>query len=143
MKEFHCPYCNERLSHFNGTIIKMKGVMKCGTFECISNIYLPGALGHYDALVDDHVKLEPGVTVDFRCPNLSCNRSFTTEYDDDLAEIKMIDEDQEYAVVFNRIYGRHATYLVDYKKKKLQEAYGEHRRDYLDEFEKPLNFFGQ
>lgn len=142
MKQFYCDYCNEKISHFNGSIIKMKGVMTCDTFECVSNVYLPGELGHYNVIVDDFVKLKVNAKVDFRCPNLSCNQSFTTEFNDDLAEIKMIDGEREYVVVFNRIYGKQATFLVDYKEKKLEKSYGKELADYVMDFEEPVNFFG-
>jgi len=143
MKQFYCPYCNEQLSHFEGTVIKMKGVLSCNTFESVTNFYLPGAIGKYGSIVDDHIKLKDGAKVEFRCPNPKCDRSFTTDYDDDLAEIKMIDDDgHEYVVVFNRIYGIHSTFVVDYKKKKLESSYGEDREIYLHDFEKPVNFFG-
>ncbi len=143
MKQFYCPYCNERLSHFEGTVIKMRGVLACDTFECVANFYLPGAIGEYGHIADDHVKLKDGAKVEFRCPNSKCDRSFTTHYDDDLAEIKMIDDDgHEYVVVFNRIYGIHSTFVVDYKKKRLEGSYGEDKEIYLRDFEKPVNFFG-
>lgn len=143
MKQFYCPYCNERLSHFEGTVIKMRGVLACDTFECVANFYLPGAIGKYGHIVDDHVKLKEGAKVEFRCSNSKCDRSFTAHYDDDLAEIKMIDDDgHEYVVVFNRIYGIHSTFVVDYKKKRLEGSYGEDQEVYSRDFEKPVNFFG-
>ncbi len=143
MKQFYCPYCNEKLSHFDGTVIKMKGVLSCETFECFANFYLPGAIGKYGSIVDEHVKLKDGAKVEFRCPNSKCDRSFTAHYDNDLAEIKMIDDDgHEYVVVFNRIYGVHSTFVVDYKKKRLESSFGEDKSDYVRDFEKPMNFFG-
>jgi hypothetical protein len=44
--------------------------------------------------------------------------------------------------VFNRIYGIHSTFVVDYKKKKLSGSYGEDIEEYIHDFEKPVNFFG-
>lgn len=121
----------------------MKGVLSCDTFECYANFYLPGAIGKYGSIVDDHVKLKNGAKVEFRCPNPRCDRSYTTHYDNDLAEIKMIDDDgHEYVVVFNRIYGIHSTFVVDYKKKQLESSYGEDRDTYSPDFDKPVNFFG-
>lgn len=143
MKQFYCPYCNEKLTHFEGTVIKIKGVLSCETFECAANFYLPGAIGKYGSIVENHIKLKDGARVDFRCPNPKCDRSYTAHYDNDLAEIKMIDDDgHEYIVVFNRIYGIHSTFVVDYKKKKLSGSYGEDIEEYIRDFEKPVNFFG-
>lgn len=144
MKNFYCPYCHAKLSHFEGTLIKMKGVLSSETFECSGYFYLPGAVGKYGSIVDEHIKLRDGAKVDFRCPNPRCDLSFTTHYDDDLAEIKMIDDDgHEYAVVFNRIFGVHSTFVVDYKKKKVESSYGEDRETYSRDFDKAVNFFGE
>lgn len=144
MKTFYCPYCNEKLSFFDGTVIKMKGVLTSDTFECTSNFYLPAVLGQYGYIVDDHLKLKDGAKIDFHCHNPRCSSSFTTAYNDDLAEIKMIDEKgYEYAVVFNRVYGKQSTFVADYKKKTLESAYGEHKEAYIRNFDKPINFFGE
>lgn len=144
MKEFYCPYCNEKLSFLEGTIIKMLGHLRCDKFETYVMFYIPGTLGQYDALVEEGVILKDGVKVDFLCINPKCQKSFTTSYDDDLAEIKMIDDDgHEYVVVFNRIYGKHSTFVVDYKRKELTESFGEDRKTYIEEFERPVNFFGE
>ncbi len=143
MKQFYCPYCNEKLSHLDGTVVKMKGVLSCETFECAANFYLPGAIGKYGCIVDPHVKLKEGAKVEFRCPNPRCDRSFNAHYNDDLAEIKMVDDDgHEYVVIFNRIYGVHSTFVVDYKKKRLQSSFGEDKDIYMRDLEKPVNFFG-
>jgi hypothetical protein len=143
MKHFYCPYCSEKLSYLDGTVIKMKGVLSCDTFECSANFYLPGMIGKYGSIVDEHLKLKDGARVEFRCPNAKCDRSFASHYDADLAEIKMLDDDgHEYVVVFNRIYGIHSTFVVDYKKKQLASAHGEDKKTYQRDFDKPVNFFG-
>ncbi len=143
MKQFYCPYCNKKLSHFDGTVIKMKGVLSCDSFECSANFYLPGTIGKYGSIVDDHLNLKDGARVEFRCPNPKCDRNFTAHYDNDLAEIKMIDDDgHEYVVVFNRSYGIHSTFVVDYKKKRLESSFGADKNEYVGEFEKKVNFFG-
>lgn len=144
MKEFYCPYCNQKLSFLEGTIIKMLGHLKSDKFETYANFYIPGALGRYDALVEGRVLLKDGVVVDFHCINPHCEKSFTTSYDDDLAEIKMVDDDgHEYVVVFNRIYGKHSTFVVDYKKKKLKSSFGEDKELYIRDFDRTVNFFGE
>ncbi|MDZ7318169.1 MAG: hypothetical protein ONB11_03380 [candidate division KSB1 bacterium] len=143
MKQFYCPYCNEKLSYFDGTVIKMKGVIASESCECVANFYLPGGIGKYGCIVDDHLVLKDGAKVEFRCPNPKCDHSFTSHYDDDLAEIKMMDDDgHEYVVVFNRIYGVHSTFVIDFKRKKLAGSYGEDKHGYLHDFDRPVNFFG-
>lgn len=144
MKVFYCPYCNEKLSFLDGTIIKMIGVLRADRFEAATYFYIPGTLGQYDAIVEGNFKVKDGAKVDFHCINSNCKKSFTTTYDDDLAEIKMIDDDEhEYIVVFNRIYGKHSTFVVDYKKKELTDSFGEDKNIYMHDFDKPANFFGE
>ena len=144
MKEFYCPYCNEKLSFLKGTIIKMLGHLVSDKFETDTIFYIPGTLGQYDALVEGNVILKDGVKVDFHCINPACHKSFTTTYDNDLAEIKMTDDDgHEYIVVFNRIYGKHSTFVVDYKRKELTNSFGEDKDIYIHDFNKTVNFFGE
>jgi len=144
MKKYFCPYCNEQLSFLNGSIIKMLGHLRSEKFETINMFYIPGSLGQYDAMVEGRLKLRDGVKVDFLCINPKCEQSFTTSYDPDLAEIKMVDDDgREYIVVFNRIYGKHSTFVVDYKRKEVRDSFGEHKEKYIHDFERPINFFGE
>jgi len=144
MKQFFCPHCNEKLSQLEDSIIKMRGVFECEFFTCEANIFLPSSLGKYSAITDAYITMRDGARVEFRCTNLRCHRSFTAPYDDDLAEIKMIDDDgHEFIVVFNRIYGKHSTFVVDYKKKKLEESFGEDKASYMHDFDQPVNFFGE
>ena len=144
MKDYYCPFCNEKLSFLEGTVIKMLGNIKGEKFEISTYFYIPGKLGQYNAVWEGRIKLRDGVKVDFRCINPKCERSFTADYDDDLAEIKMIDDDgKEYIMVFNRIYGKHSTFVVDYKRRELAKSFGEHKENYMDDFEKPRNAFGE
>ena len=144
MKEYYCPYCNQKLSFLEGTIIKMLGHLKSDKFEVYTIFYIPGALGQYDAIIEGNVICKDGVKVDFLCINPKCQKSFTTKYDNDLAEIKMIDDDShEYVMVFNRIYGRHSTFIVDYKRKELTGSFGEDKGNYIRDFDRPVNFFGE
>jgi len=144
MKKFYCPFCNQSLSYLDGTVIKMLGLLKSSKFDVYTNFIIPGTLGQYDGLVEGNIIIRDGVKVDFMCTNPACHRSFTTRYDDDLAEIKMIDNDgKEYVVVFNRIYGKHSTFVIDYKRKQVQQSYGEDKETYKHDFNKTPNFFGE
>lgn len=140
---FLCPYCGQKLSFLNGSIIKMTGRLHADNFSCKTMIYIPSGLGVYGAIVGEGVRIEEGAKVEFECINGACKQNFTTSYDDDLAEIKMVDESgKEFVVIFNKIYGKKSTFLVDLKEKKLIESFGEDAGDYSSEFDKPINFFG-
>jgi hypothetical protein len=131
------------MSFLSGTLIKIAGRLHAEFFSCKAMFYIPAELGEYGAIVGEGVRIRDGAKVDFECINGKCKRSFTSSYDDNLAEIKMVDDDgTEYVVVFNRIYGRRATFLIDIKEASLVESYGEHAEEYAFNFEKKLNFFG-
>lgn len=143
-RTFICPYCNQKLSFLDGTLIKMMGRLHAETFSCKTMIYIPAQLGHYGAIVGEGVRMKEGAKIEFECINGSCKRNFTTEYDKHLAEIKMVDsEEKEFVVVFNKTFGKNSTFLVDYKARKLVTAYGEDADDFTLDFDKPINFFGK
>ena len=140
---FQCPYCGQKLSFLGGNIIKLVGRLHADTFSCKVMIYIPAELGQYGAIVGEGVRLNEGAVVEFECVNGACKKNFTTAYDENLAEIKMIDgAGKEFAVVFNKTYGRRCTFLVDFKQQELLQAFGEHAADHELDFGKPLNFFG-
>lgn len=140
---YSCPYCGQKLSFLDGTIIKLVGRLHSEHFSCKTMFYVPAGLGEYGAIVGEGVRLQDGARVQFECINGACKHDLTTAYDADLAEVKMVrDDGREFAVAFNKVYGRHSTFLVDVKEKTLVEAYGEHASQFSPDFEKPINFFG-
>ncbi|MBW2366787.1 MAG: hypothetical protein JRH15_02765 [Deltaproteobacteria bacterium] len=144
MNQYYCPYCDEDLTHLNGMVLKLKGVLDSDHFKCSSNFFLPAAVGVYGVITENHLTLKDGAIIDFCCPNPKCDHSFTTSYDEDLANVKMVDDDgTERVVVFNRIYGKQSTFVVDFKEKKVENAYGADQENYIREFDKPINFFGE
>lgn len=140
---FFCPHCNQKLSFLDGTVVKMIGCLHAESFSCTTMLYLPAKLGQYGAIVGEGVRIRDGARVEYECINRACARKFTTSYDDDLAEIKMVDEaGAEFAVAFSRVFGRRATFLVDFKEHTLVESFGEHAPDLDLDFDQPVNFFG-
>lgn len=140
---FYCPYCGQKLSFLEGTVIKMVGRLHAETFSCKTMFYFPAQLGQYGAIVGEGVNLRDGARVEFECINGACRKNFTATYDQNLAEIKMVDPaGNEYVVVFNKIFGRRSTFLIDFKTQKVLESYGDHAPEYLREFDKPTNYFG-
>ena len=140
---FRCPYCSQKLSFLDGSIVKLTGRLRADTFSCKTLFYIPAMLGEYGAIVGEGVRIQEGAKVDFECINGACKRSLTSSYDDNLAELRMVDEaGREFAVAFNRIYGRRSTYLIDIKSTEVVESYGEHAEEFALTFSKKLNFFG-
>jgi hypothetical protein len=140
---FYCPYCKDKLSFLDGTIIKMEGELSCETFSVRTQFFFPAKLGQYGAIIAGPVHAEEGAKVEFFCPNPRCNTNFTAGYNAELAEIRMVDgSGGDYVVVFHKTYGRRATFLVDRDERKVVESFGEHADVYASVFERPLNFFG-
>ncbi len=142
MTRFYCPFCNEELTALEGTAFKLKGVLKSDMFECSGIFYLQATPGQYGVIHDDFIRLKQGAKVDFRCPESNCDRSFTTQWDDDLSQVRVVkDDEKEDVAIFNRIYGKRASFVVDYEKKALKESFGVDKEDYIHDFDSEINFF--
>ena len=81
MLEFYCPHCNTNLTDLGGTVFKLKGVLKAEHFEIDTYFYLSTEVGKYGVIHDENIVLKQGAKVDFRCPNIHCDKSFTTSLD--------------------------------------------------------------
>ncbi len=142
-RTFSCPYCGEKLSFLEGTVIKMDGVLACDTFTVRTQFYFPAKLGQGGAIIAGGVEVRAGAEVDFRCINARCDRSFTTGFNPELAAIRAVDTaEREYVVVFNRCMDKRSTFLIDLADQALVKHFGVDAETYADSFERPLNFFG-
>ncbi len=135
---FYCPECGQKLSFLGGQVLKLAGRLHAETFSCKTMFYIPAKLGDYGAIVGEGVRLHDGTKVEFECINGACKKNLTAPYDDGLAEIKMVDQQgREYIVVFNKLYGRRETILLDFQNREFLQSYGEDLRE-----ERMRNYFG-
>jgi hypothetical protein len=141
-RTYLCPHCGEKLSFLEGTIIKLEGELQCETFSVRTQFFIPAELGRYGGIVGGEVKIQEGARVEFCCIHPACRASFTSAYNPELAEIRMVEEGREFVFVFNKVFGRRATFVVDIAESKLIDTFGEHADSYAATFERPLNFFG-
>ena len=142
-RTFCCPYCGEKLSFLEGTVIRMDGVLSCDAFTVRTQFFFPARLGQYGAIIAGGVDVREGAVVDFRCINARCDRSFTTQFNKELSAIRAQDgAGRDFVVVFNRTMGKHSTFLIDRADRSLVEHHGDDAEGYAEEFERPLNFFG-
>jgi len=139
-QRFFCPRCDHELTSADGRSIRLVGRLRGDGFSVLARFDIPSGLGVYGAEWDAYLALEEGCRVEFLCP--ACTQAFTTSYDPRLAEIKMTQGARTFVVVFNRVYGAHSSFVIDYVERKLVASYGEHADDYVHEFGKNLNFFG-
>ena len=74
----------------------------------------------------------------------SCKSNFTASYNDELAEIEGVDEGgNTYKVVFNKIYGKDSTFVLDMEAKKIVQSAGEAVGTIFDDpDDRRRNFFG-
>lgn len=140
---FSCPHCGQKLSFLDGTLVKLAGRLHAETFSCKAMFYIPAKLGEYGAIVGEGVRIKEGARVEFECINGACKHNFTSSHDPDLAEVLMTDQNgRKFAVVFNKVFGKRSTYLVDFKRHELLESFGEDADLYAADFDKPRNYFG-
>ena len=111
-------------------------------FEVSCIFYLPSDLGRYDAILPEGVTLKKGATIEFLCPE--CKANLTTEFNPELAALKMIDErNAKFVVLFNKIYGKRATYVIDFSKKSFTQKYGPDAENIEEiDIDKNLHYFG-
>ena len=142
---FYCPYCRQKLSFLEGTIIKMVGRLHAENFSCKTMFYVPATLGQHGAIVGEGLRIKEGAKVELECINPACKKNFTTDYNDELAEITMQDGDKnEFKVVFNKIYGKHSTFVLDMSARKVIGSYGDSMDAvFMDEEMRTRNFFGE
>lgn len=142
---FYCPFCGQKLSFLDGTLIKMAGRMHATTFSCRTMFYFPAKLGQYGCIVGEGVRVYDGAKVEFECINHACRKNFTVKSNDELAEIRMKDESgHEFKVIFNKLFGKRSTFLVDLEARTLVESFGADQEEYIeDPDDRSRNFFGE
>ena len=142
-RTYLCPHCGQKLSFLDGTVIKLVARLHAEHFSCRTMVYIPAELGKYGLIVGEGVRIREGAKLDLECVSGTCKRSFTAAYDDALAEIKMVDEaGHTFVVAFDRVYGTHATFLIDLEEDALVRSWGEDQGSHYLDFGKNLNFFG-
>ena len=142
---FYCPFCGQKLSFLEGMLIKMVGRLHATTFSSKTMLYFSAKLGQYGCIVGEGVRIYDGAKVEFECINTACKKNFTSTNNDELAEIRMKDSaGHEFKVVFNKIYGKRSTFLLDLEDRSLVDSYGVDKEEYIaDPEDRNRNFFGE
>ncbi len=140
MSNFLCPHCKKNLNTSDGQNVELKGCLNGDKFEFCFPISLPAALGVYGARFPETLKIDKGALVEFHCPH--CDFNLTIPEVPRHAFILMQEGQENYAVVFNRVYGEHSSFQFDLQRHTLLAAYGENLDSYREDFNRDLNFFG-
>ncbi|MDX9720710.1 MAG: hypothetical protein RBU37_08175 [Myxococcota bacterium] len=142
---YYCPHCGEKLSLLDGTLIKMAARLHAPTFTLETMVYVPAQLGQSGIVVDPSITLKEGAKFELECCNPVCRHPLATHYNDELAEIRMQDETgRDFRVVFNTVYGKNSTFVIDVQARELVGSFGESSASVFgDTHERERNFFGE
>lgn len=126
---FACPHCRSVLNPSVKILLAVKYKNKQGM------ILLSPQPGNYKFICDPSVSasIKPGGSLTFFCP--VCSTDLTSPANKKFVELILLDANQETRKVeFSRIYGTHATFVID---ENNVTPYGEDVED-----AGPTNFFG-
>lgn len=126
---YGCPHCNTVLNPSVKVLLVVKYSQKKGM------ILLSPQPGNFKFICDKSVaeKIKPGAMVSFFCP--VCGGDLTSPLNKKFAELVLLDPNgNQRKVEFSRVYGTHATFIVDGSE---VTAFGDDAEDYNG-----TNFFG-
>ena len=126
---FACPHCKSVLNPSVKILLSVKYNKKQGL------ILLSPQPGNYKVICDPSVSaaVKPGSALNFFCP--VCSESLASPSNKDFVELVIMDPNsQTRKVEFSRIFGTHATFIID----------GEDVTPYGDDVDddNEINFFG-
>ncbi len=126
-KSYLCPHCRAVLNPNVKIVLAVDAGGERGL------VLLSAKPGDYRFIADPRLGLREGTFCEFFCP--VCSASLTSPADDHFAEL-LLDrgEGEPGRVEFSRVFGEHATFIVDGRD---VTAYGENADDYRN-----VNFFG-
>mgnify|MGYP006291422875 CR=1 FL=1 len=129
MKRFyHCPRCGTRLNP------NVKIILKAEIGDRRGLLLLSPQPGNYQIIASESLRPVEGEMTDLFCP--MCQVNLVSEVDDHLAELAYkTDQGGEGRVVFSRVFGEHATYVLN---EESVRSYGENAGAYS-----ASNFFGE
>jgi hypothetical protein len=84
--------------------------------------------GNYEIYLPPGETIEPGTVWDFHCP--VCRASLKHAQHENLAELALDEEGQRKRLLFSRVAGEHATYVIT--ESEQAESLGEHSETYDD-----------
>lgn len=118
--EYCCPKCKTNLNP--GTAIILKASC-CGNHCLIGMNPQPGK---YDIYLPPKVTCQDGSIWDFYCP--MCQENLKNDEDAKLAELELVLEGDNLRILFSRVAGEHATFIMH--EAMLKERYGKDAENY-------------
>jgi hypothetical protein len=129
MKRFyHCPHCGTRLNP------NVKIIVRAEIGDRQGLLLLSPQPGNYQIIASESLRPVEGEVAELFCP--VCQADLVSDVDDHLAELAYkTDQGGAGRVVFSRVYGEHATYVLNEEQVR---SYGENAGAYS-----ASNFFGE
>jgi hypothetical protein len=125
---YHCPHCGTRLNP------NVKIIVKAVIGDRHGLLLLSPQPGNYQIIASESLRPVEGETADLFCP--ICQENLQSDVDTHLAELSYrTDQGGRGKVVFSRVYGEHATYVLN---EETVRSYGENAGAYS-----ASNFFGE
>lgn len=84
--------------------------------------------GNYELHLPPDARIDPGSIWDFNCP--VCRASLRHAQHENLAELALDEEGQRKRLLFSRVAGEHATYVITESDQAI--SHGEHKETYDD-----------
>ncbi|MBN1946055.1 MAG: hypothetical protein JW797_10285 [Bradymonadales bacterium] len=119
---YRCPHCNARLNPHDTIIL----VGARGGQRILAGFHPEP--GNYEIFFPPEVELTEGERWDFSCP--VCGADLVSDQNENLCVLHAIQDDQESQVVFSRIAGEQATYVV--REGAISERHGKHWQTYFE-----------
>lgn len=126
-KCFLCPKCGAELNPGTKIILKANLSSLKGLF-----LFSP-RLGDYEVIHPSDFPAHPGEEIDLSCP--VCNFDLTSKRSERFAELLFLQGEEEGRVIFSKVFGEQATFLV---MPKRTERFGKDVEGYST-----VNFFGE
>lgn len=123
--EYSCPHCEGMLNP--GCAI----IMTASNEDKRVLIGMHPQPGKYEVYLPPKVNCEEGTKWDFHCP--LCQEDLATEEEPDLCELELHVEDDTLRILFSRVAGEHATFVLH--EDALREKHGEDTKKYDPFFE--------
>jgi hypothetical protein len=126
-KRFLCPKCSAELNPGTKIILKANLSSLKGLF-----LFSP-SLGDYEVIHSDDFPAHAGEEIEFSCP--ICSFDLTSPRSEQFAELLIRQGEEEGRVIFSKVMGEQATFLV---MPKRTESFGKDVDGYST-----VNFFGE
>lgn len=103
--EYSCPHCKVMLNPDRSVILAMQR----GSVRVLVGLH--PRPGKYEVHLPPEVEVQPGSRWDFFCP--ACHAELVNTIDPNLCEMELRMDDGPLRILFSRVAGQHATFIMN------------------------------